>query len=376
MDVVHFSGSVQRPDTGIIYTLNESSTYFTNHNINKHDQSLYLPHSCIHVFSLICLLDSLQTDGHTSFKEFLRSDDIKKKFVLLLADLVALLTKASEALLRITTALEHATNILYERKFIVDAKSVAEVFRYLRQFWSHTECELLSFVVEASRCDAATAKLQEFLSFREENAERIIIHPSQPSPPRPGAQTTHPCEQTPPPKAQTPPPSEQALPPSAQTPPHSAQATPPRVQTPPRFSQAPPPRAQTPPTSPHEASASDCPAVVEQPRAAVIVASVDTDVLTQKDYNTISGLVCSVLSIPKHVLDFLGTEDGSVRLKWRVHAALVGRIKSLRISDSHLQLLARHGVTRITVGHSYELCISTLHYWQRRAVYSVVSQGG
>ena len=298
--------------------------------------------------SLICLLDSLQAKGDTSFKEFLRRDDIEKRFMLLIADLVALLTKASEALLRITTALEQATNVLYERKFIEEAKSVAEVFRYLRQFWSHTECELLSFVVEASNCDAATARLQKFLSFREENAERIVIHPSQPAPPPPTAQTPPPSEQAPPPRAQTPPPTEQA----------------------------PPPTAQSPPTSPHEASPSDCPAVVEQPRAAVIVASVDTDVLTQKDYNIISCLVCSVLSIPKRVLDFLGTEDGSVRLKWRVHAALVGSIKSLRISDSHLQLLARHGVTRITVGHSYELCISTLHYWQRRAVYSVVSQGG
>ena len=268
--------------------------------------------------------------------------------MLLITDLVTLLTKESEALLRITTALEHAPDVLYEKKCIQEAKSVAEVFRYLKQFWSHIECELLSFVVEASSCEAATAKLQKFLSFREENAERIIVHPSQPSPPSPGVQTPPPSEQTPPPRAQTPPPSEQT----------------------------PPPRAQTPPTSLHEASASDRPVVVEQPRAAVIVASVDTDVLTQKDYNTISGLVCSVLSIPKHVLDFLGTEEGSVRLKWRVHAALVGSIKSLRISDSHLQLLARHGVTRITVGHSYELCISTLHYWQRRAVYSVVSQGG
>ena len=276
--------------------------------------------------------------------------DLEKEFAFLISDLVTILTKTSEALLQITTALEYVPEIpcLYETKCIHEAKSVAEVFRYLKQFWSHTECELLSFVVEASNCDTATARLQKFLSFREENAERIIIHPSQPSPPSPGAQTTPPSEQTPPPTALTPLPTEQA----------------------------PPPRAQTPPTSPHEASASDHPVVVEQPRAAVIVASVDTDVLTQKDYNTISGLVCSVLSIPKHVLDFLGTEEGSVRLKWRVHAALVGSIKSLRISDSHLQLLARHGVTRITVGRSYELCISTLHYWQRRAVYSVVSHGG
>ena len=282
--------------------------------------------------------------------------------MLLITDLVAVLTETSGALLRITTALEHAPDVLFDTKCIEEAKSVAEVFRYLKQFWSHTDCELLSFVVEASRCEAATARLQEFLSFREENAERIIIHPSQPSPPSPGAQTLPPFEQSPPP--------------GAQTPPHSEQAPPPRAQTPPPTEQAPPPRAQTPPTSPHEASAFDCPVVVEQPRAAVIVASVDTDVLTQKDYNAISCLVCCVLSIPKHVLDFLGTEEGSVRLKWRVHATLVGSIKSLRISDSHLQLLARHGVTRITVGHSYELCISTLHYWQRRAVYSVVSQGG
>ena len=254
--------------------------------------------------------------------------------MLLITDLVALLTKESEALFRITTALEHAPDVLFETRYIEEAKSVADVFRYLKQFWSHTECELLSFVVEASNCEAATARLQKFLSFREENAERITVHPSQPSPSSPG------------------------------------------TQTPPTTEQAPPPRDQTPPTSPHEASASDRPVVVEQPRAAVIVASVDTDVLTQKDYNAISGLVCTVFSIRKHVLDFLGTEEGSVRLKWRVHAALVGRIKSLRISDSHLQLLAQHGVTRITVGHSYELCISTLHYWQRRAVYSVVSQGG
>ena len=326
--------------------------------------------------SLICLLDSLQTKGDTSFKEFLRRNDIEKKFVLLIGDLVALLTETGGAFLRITTVLENATNVLYERKFIEEAKNVVDVFRYLRQFWSHTDCELLSFVVEASRCDAATARLQEFLSFREENAERIIVHPSQPSPPSPGAETTAPTEQTPPPTALTPLPTEQIQPRRAQTTPPNVQTPPPRAQTPPPSEQARPPRAQSPPTSLHEASASDRPVVVEQPRAAVIVASVDTDVLTQKDYNTISGLVCSVLSIPKRVLDFLGTEEGSVRLKWRVHAALVGSIKSLRISDSHLQLLARHGVTRITVGHSYELCISTLHYWQRRAVYSVVSQGG
>ena len=280
-------------------------------------------------------------------KGFLNSA-LEKSFVLLITDLVAVLTETSGALLRITTALLHTPDILFDTRCIEEAKTVAEVFCYLMQFWSHTDCELLSFVVEASRCDAAATRLQEFLSFREENSECIIIHPSQPPPPTPGAQTTPPSEQTRPPGAQTPPPSEQAH----------------------------PPKAHTPPTSLYEANASDRPAVVEQPRAAVIVASVDTDVLTQKDYNTISGLVCSVLSIPKRVLDFLGTEEGSVRLKWRVHAALVGSIKSLRISDSHLQLLARHGVTRITVGHSYELCLSTLHYWQRRAVYSVVSQGG
>ena len=277
-------------------------------------------------------------------KGFLNSA-LKKSFVLLITDLVALLTKESEALLRITTALEHAPDVLFDTKCIEEAKSVAEVFRYLKQFWSHTDCELLSFVVEASNCDAATARLQKFLSFKEENAERIIIHPSQPSLPSPGAQTPPPCVQTPPPGAQTTPPTEQT----------------------------PPLRAQTPPTSPHEASTS---VVAGQHRAVIIVASVDTDILTQKDYNAISDAVRSVLSLEKHVLVFDGTEEGSVRLKWRVHAALVGSIKSLRISDSHLQLLARHGVTRITVGHSYELCISTLHYWQRRAVYSVVSQGG
>ena len=290
--------------------------------------------------------------------------DLEKEFAFLISDLVTILTKTSEALLQITTALEYVPEVpcLFETKCIQEAKSVAEVFRYLKQFWSHTECELLSFVVEASNCEAATARLQKFLSFREENAERIIVHPSQPSPPSPGAQTTPPSEQTPPP--------------GAQTPPHSEQTPPPRAQTPPPSEQTLPPRAHTPPTSLSEANGSDRPVVVEQPRAVVIVASVDTDVLTQKDYNAISGLLCSVLSIPKRVLDFLGTEEGSVRLKWRVHAALVGSINSLRISDSHLQLLARHGVTRITVGHSYELCISTLHYWQRRAVYSVVSQGG
>ena len=271
----------------------------------------------------------------SSFEKFLNSH-IEKAFVLLIADLVATLTKTSEALLQITTAFEHIREVpfLFETKRIEEAKSVAEVFRYLKQFWSHTDCELLSFVVEASNCEAATARLQEFLSFTEENAERIIIHPSQPSPPPPGAQT--------------PPPSEQA----------------------------PSPRAQTPPTSPHEASASDHPVVMGQHRAVIIVASVDTDVLTQKDYNDLSDAVRSVLSLKKYVLVFDGTEEGCVRLKWRVHAALVGSIKSLRISDSHLQLLARHGVTRITVGRSCELCISTLHYWQRRAVYSVVSQGG
>ena len=278
----------------------------------------------------------------SSFEKFLNSH-VEKAFVLLIADLVATLTKTSEALLRIMTAFDHIREVpfLFEMKRIEEAKSVAEVFRYLKQFWSHTECELLSFVVEASNCDAATARLQNFLSFREENAEQIIIHPRRPSLPSP----------------------------DTQAPPHFEQTTPPSEQTP-------PPRPQTPPPSSHEASASDRPAVVEQPRAAVIVASVDTDVLTQKDYNAISCLVCSVLSIPKRVLVFDGTEEGSVRLKWRVNAALVGSIKSLRISDSHLQLLARHGVTRITVGRSYELCISTLHYWQRRAVYSVVSQGG
>ena len=275
--------------------------------------------------------------------------DLEKSFAFLIADLVAILTKTSEALLRITTALEYVPEVpcLFEMKCIHEAKSVAEVFRYLKQFWSHTDCELLSFVVEASSCEAATARLQKFLSFRKENAERIIVHPSQRSPPSPGAQTTPPSEQTPTTTAQTPPPSEQTL----------------------------PPRAQTPPTSPHEASASDHPVVAGHHRAVIIVASVDTDVLTQKDYNDISDAVRSVLSLKKHVLVFDGTEEGSVRLKWRVHAALVGSIKSLRISNSHLQLLARHGVTRITVGHSYELCISTLHYWQRRAVYSVVSQG-
>ena len=279
--------------------------------------------------------------------------------MLLITDLVAVLTETSGALLRITTALEHAPDVLFDTKCIEEAKSVAEVFRYLKQFWSHTDCELLSFVVEASNCDAATARLQKFLSFREENAERIIVHPSQPSPPSPGVQT--------------PPPSEQAPPPGAQTPPPTEQTQPPTVLTPPPNEQAPPPRAQTPLPSPHEASTS---VVAGQHRAVIIVASVDTDVLTQKDYNAISDAVRSVLSLKKHVLVFDGTEEGSVRLKWRVNAALVGSIKSLRISDSHLQLLARHGVTRITVGHSYELCISTLHYWQRRAVYSVVSQGG
>ena len=289
------------------------------------------------MFLLLLYIVSVRTKGcisDPSFKGFLKSD-LEKSFAFLIADLVAILTESSGAFLRITTALEYVPEVpcLFEMKCIQEAKSIAEVFRYLKQFWSHTDCELLSFVVEASSCEAATARLQKFLSFRKENAERIIIHPSQPPPPSPGAET--------------PPPSEQA----------------------------PLPRAQTPPTSPHEASASDHPVVVGQHRAVIIVASVDTDVLTQKDYNDISDAVRSVLSLKKHVLVFDGTEEGSVRLKWRVHAALVGSIKSLRISDSHLQLLARHGVTRITVGHSYELCISTLHYWQRRAVYSVVRRG-
>ena len=301
----------------------------------------------VSIFCLFYLLDSTQTKGRTSLRGFLNSA-LEKSFVLLITDLVALLTETSGAFLRITTALEHAPDVLFDMRCIEEAKSVAEVFRYLKQFWSHTECELLSFVVEASRCEAATTRLQKFISFREENAEGIIIHPSQPLPPSPGAQTTPPTEQTQRPTVLTPPPNEQA----------------------------PSPRAQTPPTSPHEASASDRAVVAGQNRAVIIVASVDTDILTQKDYNAISDAVRSVLSLQKHVLVFDGTEEGSVRLKWRVHAALVGSIKSLRISDSHLQLLARHGVTRITVGHSYELCISTLHYWQRRAVYSVVSQGG
>ena len=290
---------------------------FTVHIMHgRYNHSLYLSHThvqfiLVSIFCFFYLLGSIQTEGHTSLKGFLNSA-LKKSFVLLIFDLVAILTKESEALLRITTALEHAPDVLFDTKCIEEAKSVADVFRYLRQFWSHTECELLSFVVEASCCEAATARLQEFLSFREENAEHIIIHPSQPSPPSPGAQTP---------------------PPSEHTPPHRAPTTPP-------FKQA-------PPTSPHEASASDR---VEHPRIAIIVASVDTDVLTQKDYNAISDAIRSVLSLQKHVLVFDGTEegdteDGSNQLKWRVNA---DSIQIDQVSDSHLKELQEQHVNGLT----------------------------
>ena len=102
-----------------------------------------------------------------------------------------------------------------------------------------------------------------------------------------------------------------------------------------------------------------------------VEAKVDTDFLTLKDYDEKTSLLCGVLKLPRFALSYLRLATGCVLLTWQMSGDLVEYVQSVQLTDSDLQLLAKHGFTNIKIADSYHIFIPCFAFWETDGVSEV-----
>ncbi len=199
---------------------------------------------------------------------------------------------------------------LTELKLIVvspeykEAARVGELFELLSPRWNWKEYELLEFLVEASDCQAAVKKLQEFLERRCNAAPHVVLHASQ--------------------------------------------------------------AAKTIPEPEHEAILTQPRAEHEEEQETTVVAKLGKDKLTLKEYDETTSVLSRALDFGRYLLCLDSITDGCIAIHWRISASLASELQGKRIGAEDWQALARHNIIEIDIGSTMRLTVATRNYWDRK----------
>ena len=90
---------------------------------------------------------------------------------------------------------------------------------------------------------------------------------------------------------------------------------------------------------------------------------VNTERVTQEEYDALKSAVTGVLSIPRVSFSPPSISRGCFEVSWEMSAELLHYVQSVRITQNCLHLLARHDVISLTIGDSYHLVVPPLSYW-------------
>ena len=96
----------------------------------------------------------------------------------------------------------------------------------------------------------------------------------------------------------------------------------------------------------------------------VVEMKVDANVLTLRDYEENTSLLCGVLKLSRYVMSYFSTGSGCISLKWLMSKELVPYIQNTRIRSSDLIALAQKRITEIRVGSYYKITVPSVAYWQ------------
>ena len=274
--------------------------------------------------------------------------ELAGELALLITDLVELLDKYDGALGRMKVALENLVLPLSLKKLVhivrsqdyKEATSVQELFKLLAPYWSCIDCNLLRVIVRASGCQAAIERLDKFLHHRSAISPSLVLY----SPTRANSSES----------------SKGDIKNDTSSDRNEADRV--IVNQP----------IQSPAKSSMEES--QCTSIPNQPTeeksdlkkesSVKVEAKVDTDILTLKDYDEKTSLLCGVLRLPRFALSYLRLATGCVLLTWQMSVDLVQYVQSVQPTDSDLQLLAKHGFSNINIGNSYHIAIPNSSSWK------------
>ena len=274
--------------------------------------------------------------------------ELAGELALLITDLVELLDKYDGALGRMKVALENLVLPLSLKKLVhvvrsqdyKEATSVQELFKLLAPYWSCIDCNLLRVIVRASGCQAAIERLDKFLHHRSAISPSLVLYS--------------------PVKANFSELSKGDIKNDTSSDRNEADRV--IVNQP----------IQSPAKSSMEES--QCTSIPNQPTeeksdlknesSVKVEAKVDTDILTLKDYDEKTSLLCGVLRLPRFALSYLRLATGCVLLTWEMSVDLVQYVQSVQLTDSDLQLLAKHGFSYINIANSYHIAIPNSSSWK------------
>ena len=243
-------------------------------------------------------------------------------FAIFMAELTEILEGHPKALPRMKIALKHLllplgikrlARIVRSKEY-QEAETVDRFFELLAPHWNSVDFSLLQTPVKASRCQPAIKKLEEFLSERKQISRFLVLQ-----------QAEHQLEQT-----------------------HKQQATTHDVASL-QLRQVDGTNSQ----------------ILHQRSYEEIVARVDTNQLTQRDYDDKTALVGASLKVPRYAMTFEKTGTGSITIHWKISREIVSYIQSIRISNQEMILLAKERITKIQVGGLFTINIPSLGYWLR-----------
>ena len=248
-------------------------------------------------------------------------------FSLFITELIQLLEKHEGALSNILTFLEHLVLSLHN-EFLVKifqpekfqgVQSIRDLFHLLAPHWGYIDCSLLHPIAKASGCKPALERVEEFLHNREQSASGLILEKHQQS---------SDCDIT--------------LSSSGRVLQGSCQHTEKRSQSPRVIKKQPQPPV-------HE---------------EVVEMKVDANILTLRDYDENTSLLCGVLKLPRYVMSYFSTGSGCISLKWLMSKELVPYIQNTCIRSSDLIALAQKHITEIRVGSYYKITVPSVAYLQ------------
>lgn len=283
------------------------------------------------------------SDSESPPSELLETS-LERKWALLITDLVDILEGFEKALERMKTALENLvlprpaktsakrprrSKRLEECVLVVtsseykEVKTVRELFRLLAplQVWSCIEPSLLGFVIEASRCQPAKERFQDFLKLRKSTASSTAI-------------------------------------------PLNVNLAVSDERTSPQMETAVPNGAPAQESTSHQLGENN--GVQRQPTAGQveIKEKLDRDALTVEEYDKNADYLCGIMAIPRYFLAYFGARDGCIVLRWGVPRQLLPHMLGAHITDNVLRTLAGLRVKEVRIGAHFHLAVPTPAYWE------------
>ena len=239
--------------------------------------------------------------------------EFAKELALLITDLVELLDKHDGSLEKMKTALENLVLPLPLKRLVrivqsqryEEARSVCEIFKLLAPYWSYTDCSLLQVIVKASGCQPAIEKLEAFLQHRSAISPSLMLcDPNS----RISTESEVPQDDTP-----------------NQTEVSRVMQTQP-IQTCVKH-------LDTPSTGELQGSpggSQPCKREItnNEEVSVEVKAEVDINMLTLRDYDDKTSLLCGVLKLPRFALSYLRTATGCLLMVWQMSGNLVSYVHS------------------------------------------------